>query len=50
MIFHVGIAKGKFQGVIAATTPSGARVDMAHLFGSSAGTVSPNCRRPSPAM
>ena len=50
MIFQVGIANGKFHGVIAATTPSGARIDIAHLFGSSAGTTSPNCRRPSPAV
>ncbi len=50
MIFQVGIANGKFHGVIAATTPSGARVDIAHLFGSSAGTTSPNWRRPSPAV
>ena len=42
MIFQVGIANGKFQGVIAATTPTGCRVLIAHLLGSSAGTTSPN--------
>ena len=50
MIFQVGIASGKFQGVIAATTPIGRRTDMAALSGISAGTVWPYCRRPSPAM
>ena len=38
------------HGVIAAITPCGCRMLMAHLFGSSAGTTSPNWRRPSPAM
>ena len=47
--FQVGIASGKFHGVISAHTPTGARTDMANLFGSSAGVVSPNRRRPSPA-
>ena len=50
MIFHVGIASGKFHGVMAATTPIGRRTDMAALSGISAGTVWPYWRRPSPAM
>ncbi len=50
MIFHEGIAIGKFHGVIMPTTPSGSRTDMANLFGSSEGTVWPNNLRPSPAM
>src|SRR6267143_2058741 len=33
MIFQVGIANGKFQGVIAATTPTGCRMDIAAGFG-----------------
>ena len=37
-------------GVMIAATPSGWRMDIAHLSGSSDGTVSPNIRRPSPAM
>ena len=48
-IFHVGIAMGKFHGVISAHTPTGMRTDMANLSGSSAGVVSPKRRRPSPA-
>jgi hypothetical protein len=47
--FHVGIAKGKFHGVINAQTPIGDRTDMANLSGSSDGVVSPKSRRPSPA-
>ena len=47
--FQVGIASGKFHGVISAQTPIGMRTDMANLFGNSAGVVSPNSRRPSPA-
>src|SRR4029079_17068533 len=31
MIFHDGIAIGKFHGVMTAQTPSGWRIDMAHL-------------------
>jgi ribosomal protein L11 methyltransferase len=48
-IFQVGIANGKFQGVISAQTPTGARTDIANLSGSSEGVVSPKRRRPSPA-
>ncbi len=48
--FQVGIAKGKFQGVMAAMTPTGSRTATANLSGSSAGTCWPNWRRPSPAM
>src|SRR5579864_6740563 len=48
--FQDGIAMGKFQGVIMEQTPSGCRIAMANLFGSSEGVVGPNIRRPSPAM
>jgi len=48
--FQVGIASGKFHGVINAHTPIGVRTDMANLLGISAGVVSPNSRRPSPAL
>ena len=48
-IFHEGIAIGKFQGVMQATTPSGTRTVMHHLFFSSDGTVSPCGWRPRPA-
>ncbi len=37
--FHAGIAMGKFQGVMNAQTPIGARTDIANLFGSSEGVV-----------
>ena len=50
MIFQVGMATGKFQGVMAPTTPTGARIDMANFCGNSEGTVWPASRRPSPAM
>ena len=50
MIFHDGMAIGKFHGVMRPTTPTGARTDMANLSGSSEGVVWPNVRRPSPAM
>ena len=39
MIFHDGIAIGKFHGVMIEHTPSGWRTDMANLFRSSDGTV-----------
>jgi len=48
--FHAGIAVGKFHGVMQPKTPIGTRTDLASLFGSSDGTVSPESRRPSPAM
>ena len=44
------MAIGKFQGVMSPATPIGSRMDSAHLSGSSDGTVSPNRRRPSPAI
>ena len=50
MIFHDGIAIGKFHGVMIAATPTGWRTDIANLSRSSDGTVCPYCRRPSPAM
>jgi hypothetical protein len=39
MIFHDGIAIGKFQGVMMEHTPSGCRTDIANLLRSSDGTV-----------
>ena len=39
MIFHEGMAIGKFHGVITAQTPSGCRTDIANLSRSSEGTV-----------
>ena len=48
--FQHGIAIGKFQGVMMPATPIGWRMLIAHLSGSSDGTVSPNIRRPSPAI
>ena len=41
MIFHEGIAIGKFHGVIKADTPIGSREHIAYLFGSSALVVKP---------
>ena len=41
MIFHEGIAIGKFHGVMTAQTPSGWRTDIANLSRSSDGTVWP---------
>ena len=48
IVFQHGMAIGKFQGVMIPAMPSGWRIDIAHLSGSSDGTVSPNIRRPSP--
>src|SRR5262245_13328481 len=39
VIFHDGIAIGKFQGVMIEHTPSGCRTDIANLSRSSEGTV-----------
>ena len=50
IIFQHGIAIGKFQGVMIPAMPIGWRMLIAHLSGSSEGTVSPNIRRPSPAI
>ncbi len=50
IIFQHGMAIGKFQGVMIPATPSGWRTLIAHLSGSSDGVVSPNIRRPSPAI
>ena len=50
MIFQHGIAIGKFHGVMIPAMPIGWRMLIAHLSGSSEGTVSPAIRRPSPAM
>jgi hypothetical protein len=48
--FQLGIATGKFHGVIRPTTPIGSRQAKHILSVSSDGTVSPFGRRPSPAM
>ena len=50
MSFHAGIAIGKFQGVIAPTTPTGMRTLIMNLSRSSVGVVWPKRRRPSPPM
>jgi len=50
VIFHDGIAIGKFHGVITPTTPIGIRTLMLNLSRSSDGVVCPHSRRPSPAM
>ncbi len=50
IVFQHGIAIGKFHGVMMPATPSGWRMLIAHLSGSSEGTVSPAIRRPSPAI
>src|SRR5689334_6308188 len=42
IIFQQGIAIGKFHGVIRPQIPIGSRTLIAHLLGSSDGTVSPN--------
>ena len=49
-IFQLGMAIGKFHGVIAPTTPTGRRTLIWNLSGISDGVVCPNMRRPSPAM
>src|SRR5438132_14323284 len=49
-IFHVGIAKGKFQGVTQATTPSGCLMVYTKFDGNSEKIVSPFMRRYSPAQ
>ena len=46
---HDGMATGKVHGVMSPTTPIGILRLIANLSGSSAGTVSPSMRRPSPA-
>ena len=50
MLFHAGMAIGKFHGVINPATPRGMRTAMLNLLGSSDGVVTPNNRRPSPAI
>ena len=50
VIFQHGIAIGKFHGVMIPAMPIGWRMLIAHLLGSSDGVVSPNIRRPSPAI
>src|ERR1700740_1872368 len=50
IIFHDGIAMGKFHGVIMPQTPIDCRTLIANLLGSSEGVVWPNSRLPSPAM
>ena len=46
---QVGIAMGKFHGVMIPATPTGTRMAMLNLLGSSDGTVWPKSRRPSAA-
>ena len=48
-IFHAGIASGKFQGVIAATTPIGSRVISTSMPGRVESIFSPPGRTASPA-
>jgi len=48
-IFHKGMATGKFQGVMAATTPSGTRVVNIRALELVAGITSPVERQHSPA-
>ena len=50
IIFHEGMAIGKFHGVISPAMPTGMRTDIWNLLDSSDGVVCPNWRRPSPAM
>ncbi len=50
VIFHEGMAIGKFQGVMSPAMPTGWRTDIWNLSGISEGVVWPNCLRPSPAM
>ncbi len=50
IIFHEGMAIGKFQGVMRPAVPTGIRTDIWNLLASSEGVVCPNWRRPSPAM
>ena len=47
--YSTGMFIGKFQGVIATTTPRGWRKVITRLWGSSTGIVSPVSRRASPA-
>ena len=49
-VFQDGMAIGKFQGVIAPTTPTGILTDIWNLSRSSEGVVWPNRRLPSPPM
>ncbi len=46
--FQAGMATGKFQGVIAPTTPRGARSVWTNTRSRSEGTTRPNSREPSP--
>ena len=48
-VFQVGIAKGKFQGVIKATGPTGCRSVKLSVLRDSEGMVLPWMRKPSPA-
>ena len=47
-VFHIGIAKGKFQGVISATGPTGCRSVKQSVLRISDGSVFPCWRNPSP--
>src|ERR671916_485730 len=46
-IFQVGIARGKFHGVIRATTPSGSRAEEIETPGLAEGGMMPSRRQPS---
>ena len=48
IIFQVGMAMGKFHGVMRPQTPRGSRTVIPNLLGSSQGVVIPYMRRPSP--
>ena len=47
-VFHIGMAKGKFHGVISATGPRGWRKVKQRVLRISEGTVLPCWRKPSP--
>src|SRR3712207_327643 len=46
-IFQVGIARGKFHGVIRATSPTGSRIDEIWTPGRAEGGMMPGIRQPS---
>ena len=48
-VFHTGIAKGKFHGVISATAPERLPQRQVKVDRDSDGSVLPCCRNPSPA-
>ncbi len=48
-VFHTGMAKGKFHGVMSATGPTGCRRVNVSVERDSEGSVLPCWRKPSPA-